>query len=102
MNDGYEVLVTDLLSMARTFGQESRSLSTADSETDGSAPDGGDAAVNGALAATLQAARLTTSQFSAVVANHGKKLDAACQRYRDAEESSAQLCQQLTSLITGK
>lgn len=102
MSDGYEVVMADLLAMARTFGESSRALSTADSGIGGSPPDGGDANINGALTEALHAAKLTTSQLSAVVADHGKKLDASYERYQGAEESTAQLCQQLTSMITGK
>jgi len=44
---------------------------------------------------------MTTAQLSAVIASHGSKLDAAYKQYRDAEESSTQLCQELTRLIGG-
>jgi 3-oxoacyl-(acyl-carrier-protein) synthase len=102
VSDGYAVLMADLLAMSRTFTRESQTLSTAAGAAGVSAPDGGDATVNAALAAALQAARLTTGQLSAVIAGHGTKLDGAYRQYREAEESNVQLCQQLTSLITGK
>lgn len=101
MSGGYEVVMADLRTMARTFDTESRTLSAADQGVGEHAPDGGDPAVNAALAEALQAVRLTTGQLGAVVADHGKKLDGACQKYQDAEESATQLCQQLTKLITG-
>ena len=102
MSDGYEVLMADLLAMSRTFTKESQTLSTAVGAAGVSAPDGGDATINAALAAALQAAGLTTGQLAAVVADHGTKLDGAYRQYRDTEEGNVQLCQQLTSLITGK
>lgn len=102
MSDGYEVILADLRAMARTFDTESRTLSAADSGVGEHAPDGGDSTVNQALSDALQAVRMTTGQLGAVVGEHGKKLDGAYQKYQGAEESSAQLCQQLTQLITGK
>jgi hypothetical protein len=94
--------MADLLAMSRTFTKESQTLSTAVSAAGVSTPDGGDATINAALAAALQAAGLTTGQLGAVVDGHGTKLDGAYQQYRKTEENNAQLCQQLTSLITGK
>lgn len=102
VSDGYEVLMSDLLDMSRTFANESRTLSAASGTGGVHAPDGGDAMIDGALSAALNAAGLTTDQLSAVVADHGRKLDGAYKRYRDAEESNAQLCHDLTSLSTGK
>lgn len=102
MSSGYEVVMADLRTMARTFDTESRTLSAVGSGAGEHAPDGGGPAVNEALAGALQAARMTTSQLGAVVGDHGRKLDGAYREYHDAEESSARLCRQLTRLITGK
>lgn len=102
MSDGYEVLISSLLAMSKAFGMESEELSTTMSCTDMSTPDTGGSASTAALTDALQAAGMTTGQLSAVIADHGKKLGAACAKYQDAEESSTQLCHDLTSLITGK
>lgn len=102
MSDGYEVLMADLLAMARAFDKESRAAFHAVPSTGVHAVNGGSSAVNGALAEALRAAGLTTSQFAAVVAGHGQKLNGAYHDYQNAEESNAQLIQQLTDLITGK
>lgn len=102
MSDGYSVLMAELLEMARTFGTESQTLSTAVGSAGVSTVDGGDATIDGALSAALEAAGLATGQLSAVVDEHGKELSGACERYRDAEQDSARLCHDLTSLITGK
>lgn len=93
--------MADLLNMARAFSKESEAITAADSSGPRNTPDGGNATVTSALAGALQAAELTTKQFSEVVANHGTKLNGAYQQYHDAEESNTQLCQQLTRL-TGK
>jgi hypothetical protein len=49
----------------------------------------------------VRAAKMTTAQLAAVIASHGSKLDATYKQYRDAEESSTQLCRQLARLIGG-
>lgn len=102
VSDGYEVVLSDLQAMARTFDTESQAISAADKAAPQSTPDGGNVTVTEALAGALQAAEMVTKQLSAVVGSHGQKLDGAYQQYKDAEESSTQLCQQLTKLITGK
>jgi uncharacterized protein YukE len=101
MSDGYQVVLSDLLSMAQTFGQESRTVSGAVRAAGVSAPEGGDGTINAALSNALKTAGLATGQLAAVVENHGQKLSSAGKQYRDAEQSSTQLCQELTSLITG-
>jgi len=101
VSDGYQVVLSDLLSMAQTFGNESRTLSGAVSAAGVSTPDGGDGTINAALSNALKAAGLATGQLAAVVESHSQKLNSAYQQYRDAEQSSTQLCQELTSLITG-
>ena len=102
MSDGYTVLMSSLLQMSRTFSHEGQTLSTVESDAKVNAPDTGGSASNAALSTALQVAGLTTGQFSAMVTDHGKKLDAAYQKYREAEESSVQLCHDLAILITGK
>jgi hypothetical protein len=101
VSDGYQVVMGDLLSMARTFGRESGTLSGAQRAAGVSVPDGGDGTVNSALSNAVQAAGLATGQLAAVVDSHGQKLTSACKQYQDAEQASAQLCQELTRLITG-
>jgi hypothetical protein len=91
----------DVLSMAQTFGKESGTLSTAVSAAGVSAPNGGDGVINTALSSALQAASMATSQLGAVVGSHGDKLNTAYKQYADAEQSSAKLCQELTSLVAG-
>lgn len=98
MSNGYQVLMSDLLSLARTFGAESRAVTAANEAGPQSVPNGGSATVTSALDGALQAAELTMKQFAAVVADHGQKLDAAYQKYRDTEESNTDLCRQLTKL----
>lgn len=101
MSDGYQVVVSDLLSMAHTFGQESGTLSGAQGAAGVSVPDGGDGTVNSALSNVVQAAGLATGQLAAVVDSHSQKLASAYKQYQDAEQTSLQLCQELTRLIAG-
>jgi len=101
MSGWYAVVMGDVQDMARTFDAEANALSRSGDITGLSVPDGGDSVINSALSAAVEAAKMTTAQFSAVIASHGSKLDAAYKQYRDAEESSTQLCQELTRLIGG-
>jgi len=101
MSDGYQVLMGDLLSMAQAFRTESGTITGAESEAGVRAPDGGDGAVTAALANAVRAAGLATGQLGAVVSSHGDKLSTATKKYQDAEQSSAQLVQELTRLVTG-
>lgn len=99
MSSGYEVMMADLLTMARTFARESQAIIVAGNAGPQSVPNGGNATVTSALNGALQAAELTTKQFAAVVADHGSKLNGAYKTYRHAEESNVELCEQLTKLM---
>jgi hypothetical protein len=101
VSDGYQVVLGDLLDMAQAFGKESRTLSGAVSAAGVSAPDAGDGMINGALSNALKTAGMATGQLAAVVDSHSQKLSRACKQYRDAEQTSTQLCQELASLIGG-
>lgn len=101
MSGGYKVVMEDVQDMARTFDSEAGTLSCSTITGGLSVPDGGDSVINSALSAAVKAAEMTTTQLAAVIASHGSKLDAAYKQYRDAEESSTQLCEQLTRLIGG-
>jgi Family of unknown function (DUF6317) len=101
VSDGYSVVMDDVLSMAQTFGKESGTLSQAVGAAGVSTPDGGDGVINAALSGVLKAAGMATSQLAAVVGSHGDKLNTAYKQYLTAEQSSAKLCQELTSLVAG-
>lgn len=101
MSDGYEVVMSDLLTMAKTFGTESRTLSGAVNAARVSAPDAGGGTINTALSTALQTAGMATGQLGAVVESHSQKLNSAYQQYKGAEQSSTQLCEELTRLISG-
>jgi hypothetical protein len=94
--------MADLQAMARTFTKESTAIANANNAGPQSTPDGGNTTVTSALAGALQAAEFATKQLSEVVASHGTKLNGAYNQYRNAEETSTQLCQQLTNLANGK
>jgi uncharacterized protein YukE len=101
VSNGYQVVMSELLNMAQTFGQESRTLSGAQNAAGVSVPDGGDGTVNSALSSAVKAAGLTMGQLAAVVESHSQKLSSAYKQYRNAEQSSSQLCQELARLATG-
>jgi Family of unknown function (DUF6317) len=101
VSDGYQVVMSDLLSMAQTFGKESRTLSGAVTASSVSAPDGGGGTINAALSNALKTAGMATGQLAAVVESHGEKLSSAYKKYRDAEQASTRLCEEMTKLITG-
>lgn len=101
MSDGYKVLMADVQDMASTFDSEADTLSCSSVISGVTVPNGGDSVINSALSAAAKAAEMATTQLAAVIAAHGSKLDAAYNQYRNAEETSTQLCQQLTKLIGG-
>jgi hypothetical protein len=100
MSDGFQVVMSDLLSASGVFERESATLKGAVPGGGPRAADGGDGVINAAMSDVLRAAALTTGQLAAVIDSHSQKLRTAYDRYHDAEESNTQLAQQLTSLLT--
>jgi hypothetical protein len=98
MSDGFQVIMSEVLSASEVFGSESRALASAVSHGGPHAVDGGDGVINAALSDALRAASLTTEQLAAVIDTHSQKLHTAYDRYRSTEETNRQLCQQLISM----
>jgi hypothetical protein len=98
MSDGFQVVMSEVLSASEVFGRESRALASAAPDGGPRAVDGGDGVINAALSDALRAASLTTRQLAAVVDEHSRKLRTAYQRYRSTEETNSQLCQQLIKM----
>src|ERR1035438_1380787 len=115
MSDGFQVVMSELLSASGVFERESGTLMGAVPGGGPQAPDGGDGVINAAMSDVLRAAGLTTGQvaagidspppnertgqLAAVIDSHSQKLRTAYDRYHSADESSTQLAQQLTSLL---
>jgi hypothetical protein len=99
MSDGFQVVMSELLSASGVFERESGTLMGAVPGGGPQAPDGGDGVINAAMSDVLRAAALTTGQLAAVIDSHSQKLRTAYDRYHSADESSTQLAQQLTSLL---
>ncbi len=100
MSDGFQVVMSELLSASGVFESESRTPKGAVPDGGPRAPDGGDGVINAALSDVLRAAGLTTGQLAAVIDSHSQKLRTAYDRYHSAEETNTQLAQQLTGLLT--
>lgn len=100
MSGGYQVVMDDLQDMSRVFQREAGTLHGL-AGTCTAVPDGGDGTVDQALSTAVQTATTLINQLAGSVESHGQKLAAAEQQYRNAEESSSRLVQQLDSLITG-
>jgi hypothetical protein len=98
MSDGFQVVMSEVLSASEVFGRESRTLASTVPDGGPRAVDGGDGLINAALSDALRTASLTTGQLAAVIDEHSQKLRTAYQRYRSAEETNTQLCQQLTKM----
>jgi hypothetical protein len=98
MSDGFQVVMSEVLSASEVFGRESRILANAVSGGGPHAVDGGDGVINAALSDALRTASLTTGQLAAMIDEHSQKLHAAYQRYRSTEETNTQLGQQLIKM----
>jgi Family of unknown function (DUF6317) len=98
MSDGFQVIMSEVLSASEVFGTGSRILADAVSHGGPRPVDGGGAVINAALSDALRAASLTTGQLAAVIDTHSQKLHTAYDRYRGTEETNRQLCQQLISM----
>jgi hypothetical protein len=98
MSDGFQVVMSDLLSASGVFERESGKLKSAVPHGWPRPVDGGDGVINAALSNALHAASLTTGQLAAVINEHSAKLHAAYERYHSAEESNTQLCHQLVKM----
>jgi len=101
MSDGFQVVMSDLLAASGVFESESRTLADAVAGGGPHAPDGGDGVINAVMSDALRAAVMTTRQLAAVVDSHSQKLRTAYDRYHGAEETNAQLGQQLIKLASG-
>jgi Family of unknown function (DUF6317) len=98
MSDGFQVVMSDLLSASGVFEREAGTLKSVVANGGPRAPNGGNGVINAAISNALRAASLTTGQLAAVIDEHSAKLHVAYERYHSTEETNTQLCHQLIKM----
>ena len=91
MSDGFQVVMSDLEKMSGTFHAESATFKAIMPANGPARPDGGSAEFNAALSLMLEAVAGLHLQLSAVIGQHGEKLQAAHSNYVHAEVTLTQL-----------
>jgi hypothetical protein len=94
-SDGFQVVLSDLLAAATTFGAEAATYQALIPADGPACPDGGDAAVNQALRGAVQLIGALHLQAAGVIESDSAKLRQAHGRYANTEESLTQLCNQI-------
>ncbi len=97
MNGGFQVVMQDLLGLSGTFRAEAGTCRAIMPDNGPACPDGGDGAVNGMMQAVTEAVGLAHVQLSAVMDLHASKLQAAHDRYNDAEMTVTQLADRVAA-----
>jgi hypothetical protein len=96
-SDGFQVVLSDLLAAATTFGTEAGTYQALIPADGPACPDGGDAAVNQGLQAAVQLIGALHLAAVGAIAADSAKLRQAHGRYANTEESLTQLCNQISS-----
>lgn len=94
---GYQVVLQDLTALAATFRRESAACRAVMPPDGPVCPDGGDAAVNGALQALTGLIALANLQVAGAMEEHAVKLTTAEQVYEQTETSLEQMVTDLTA-----
>jgi hypothetical protein len=97
VNGGFQVVMSDLLDLSGTFRAESGTCRAIMPDEGPACPDGGDGAVNGMMQAVTEAVGLAHVQLADVMALHASKLQAAHDRYQDAEMTNTQLADKVAA-----
>ena len=97
MNGGFQVIMHDLLDLSRTFHTEAGTCRAIMPDEGPACPDAGDGAVNGMMQAVTETVGLAHVQLASIMALHGSKLQAAHDRYQDAEMSNTQLASKIAA-----
>jgi Family of unknown function (DUF6317) len=92
----FQVVMSDLQDMAGTFQSEAGTFQAIMPESPSGLPDGGSAAFNESLSATVGLACLAHLQIGGDISDNGTKLQTAHDTYQHNEVSLAQLAQQVT------
>jgi hypothetical protein len=96
LSDGFQVVMSDLQDMAGTFQTEAGTFQAIMPQAPSGLPDGGSAAFNESLSATVGLACLAHLQIGGDISDNGTKLQTAHDHYQQTEESMTQLAQQIT------
>jgi hypothetical protein len=92
---GFQVVLSDLQSLAAVFRHESAALEGIMPGDGPPCPDAGGADVDAAMRATVQLLGLLHQQLAVVIGEHGRKLQAAYDNYEHTETSLARMADQL-------
>lgn len=95
MSDGFQVVMSDLLSASTTFRKQSRTLEAIMPGDGPVCPDGGDAVIDGAMRLLAQAIGVARSRAAAALDGHAEKLVQAHANYARTEESLTELSRQI-------
>jgi ABC-type transporter Mla subunit MlaD len=96
MSGGFKVVLPDLQTASGVFSSESKTLAAVMPMNGPGTPDGGSGEINGALQTLTEAIGGLNAQLSAVIAQHGQKLQTAHDNYAQVDTSLSELCHQLT------
>jgi Family of unknown function (DUF6317) len=99
VSNGFQVVMSDLEKMSGTFHTESATFKVIMPANGPARPDGGSAEFNDALSLMLEAVSGLHLQLSAVIGQHGEKLQAAHSNYAHAEVTLTQLAHDLGSAV---
>jgi Family of unknown function (DUF6317) len=97
VSGGFQVVMQDLVALSRTFDTEAATCRAMMPDEGPACPDAGDGAVNGMMQAVTEAVGLAHVQLASVMALHASKLQAAHDRYQDAEMSNVQLAARIAA-----
>jgi hypothetical protein len=95
--DGYQVVMADLLDASSTFGTEAAVYKAIMPAEGPACPDGGDGALDQALAAVIELIGALHLQAAGVMESDSAKLRKAHDTYAHTEETLTQLCSQISS-----
>lgn len=101
MSGGFKVVLSDLQAASGVFTSESRTLAAVMPMNGPATPDGGSGEINGALQTITEAIGGLNTQLSAVIAQHGQKLQTAHDNYAKVDTGLSELCQELTRAGSG-
>jgi hypothetical protein len=96
---GFQVVLSDLESMAGTFRRESGGFEAIMPADGPPCPDGGGADIDAAMHASLLLLGVLHQRLAAVIGEHGRKLQAAHDNYEKTETSLTQMAAAL--IISG-
>lgn len=91
MSSGYQVVMSDLASMASAFKRESTAFDAIMPADGPPCPDGGSGDINQAMRGAVQLLGILHKQMSEVIGQHGTRLQSAHDNYSHTETSLTRL-----------